>query len=66
MNAKSGVTAEQMQPFFSKVSTDSSVDEETGEVTDSYIVTIDDSKIEKYYASDLIHVEPFTLKRVKK
>ncbi|WP_300663512.1 hypothetical protein [Fluviicola sp.] len=66
MNAKSGVTAEQMQPFFSKVSTDSSVDEETGEITDSYIVTIDDSKIDKYYASDLIHVEPFTLKRVKK
>lgn len=66
MNAKSGVTAEQMQPFFSNVSTDSSLDEETGEVTDSYIVTIDDSKIDKYYASDLIHVEPFTLKRVKK
>lgn len=65
MNAKSGVTADQLKPFFSDVKTDSSLDEETGEVTESYVVTIDDSKIEKYYSSDLIHVEPFMLKRIK-
>ncbi|WP_343747110.1 hypothetical protein [Fluviicola sp.] len=66
MNAKSGVTAEQLKSFFSNVTTDTSLDEESGELTETFVVTIDDSKIDKYYKSDLIHVEPFTLKRVKK
>jgi len=65
MNAKTEVTADQLRPFFSEVTTSSSVDEETGEITDSYTVTIDDKKIDSYYKSDIIHVEPFTLKRVK-
>ena len=41
------------------------LDGETGEITESYIVTIDDKKIDSYYKSDVIHVEPFTLKRTK-
>jgi len=65
MNAKEGVTADQLQPFFSQVTTNSDTDEETGEITESYVVTIDDSKIDSYYKSDIIHVEPFTLKRKK-
>ncbi|MDR0802343.1 hypothetical protein [Fluviicola sp.] len=66
MNAKSGVTAGQLKPFFSNVTTESSMDEESGEMTESFVVTIDDSRIEKYYASDLVHLEPFMLKRIKK
>ena len=65
MNAKEGVTVEQMKPFFSEVKSNSDLDEETGEITESYVVTIDDKKIDSYYKSDIIHVEPFTLKRVK-
>lgn len=65
MNAKDGVTAEQLKAFFSDVTTNSDLDEETGEITESYTVTIDDKKIESYYKSDIIHVEPFTLKRTK-
>ncbi|AEA43919.1 hypothetical protein [Fluviicola taffensis] len=65
MNAKEGVTADQLRPFFSEVTTTSDLDEETGEITDSYTVKIDDKKIDSYYKSDIIHVEPFTLKRVK-
>jgi len=65
MNAKEGVTAEQLKPFFSEVTTNSDLDEETGEITESYVVTIDDKKIDSYYKSDIIHVEPFTLKRMK-
>lgn len=65
INAKPEVTADQLKPFFSEVVTTSSVDEETGESTDSYVVTIDDKKIDSYYKSDIIHVEPFTLKRMK-
>ena len=65
MNAKEGVTADQLKPFFSQVSTTQNADEETGEITESYVVTIDDSKIDSYYKSDIIHVEPFTLKRIK-
>lgn len=65
MNAKEGVTADQLKPFFSNVSTNTDLDEETGELTESYIVTIDDRKIDSYYKSDIIHIEPFTLKRTK-
>lgn len=65
MNAKEGVTADQLKPFFSQVTTNADKDEETGEITESYVVTIDDSKIDGYYKSDIIHVEPFTLKRKK-
>ena len=66
MNAKAEVTLEQLRPFFSEVTTNSNMDEETGELTESYVVTIDDKKIDSYYKSDIIHVEPFTLKRIKK
>jgi len=66
MNAKAEVTADQLKPFFSEVTTTTNTDEETGELTESYSVTIDDSKIDSYYNSDIIHVEPFTLKRKKK
>lgn len=65
MNAKEGVTADQLRPFFSQVTINSDVDEETGEITDSYTVTIDDKKIDSYYKSDIIHKEPFMLKRQK-
>lgn len=63
MNAKPGTTADQLKPFFSNVTSESSLDEETGETTETFVVTIDDSKIEKYYKSDLVHIEPFSLKR---
>jgi hypothetical protein len=63
INAKEGVTADQLKPFFSDVTTTSDLDEETGETTESYTVTIDDTKLESYFKSDLIHVEPFKLKR---
>ena len=66
MNAKAEVTVEQLRPFFSEVTTNSNLDEETGELTESYVVKIDDKKIDSYYKSDIIHVEPFTLKRIKK
>lgn len=65
MNAKEGVTGDQLKPFFSQVTINSDLDEETGEITESYIVTIDDKKIDSYYKSDIIHIEPFTLKRTK-
>lgn len=65
MNAKAEVTAEQLKPFFSQVTENSDLDEATGEITKSYAVTIDDKKLDKYYKSDIIHVEPFTLKRIK-
>ncbi len=65
MNAKEGVTADQLKPFFSQVTVNTDTDEETGETTESYVVTIDDSKIDSYYKSDVIHVEPFILKRKK-
>lgn len=66
MNAKEGVTVDQLKQFFSQVTTNTDLDEETGELTESYVVTIDDTKIDSYYNSDIIHKEPFTLKRRKK
>jgi hypothetical protein len=65
MNAKAEVTVEQLKPYFSEVKTTSTLDEETGELTETYVVTIDDKKIDSYYKSDIIHREPFTLKRTK-
>jgi hypothetical protein len=65
MNAKAEVTVEQLKHYFSEVKTTSTLDEETGELTETYVVTIDDKKIDSYYKSDIIHKEPFTLKRTK-
>lgn len=65
MNAVEGVTADQLKPFFSEVTTSSDLDEETGELTESYAVTIDDSKLDSYYKSDILQKECFTLKRRK-
>lgn len=65
MNAVSDVTEDQMKAYFSAVETISETDEETGEVTTSYSVTIDENKIESYFKSDIIEKEPFVLKRTK-
>lgn len=65
LSAKTGTTEEQLKPFFSSIKNDSKMDEETGEMMDSYVVTIDNQKIDRYYKSEYIHVEPFTLKKVK-
>lgn len=65
LSAKTGTTEEQLKPFFSSIKNDSKMVEETGEMMDSYVVTIDNQKIDRYYKSEYIHVEPFTLKKIK-
>jgi hypothetical protein len=64
INAKEGVKEEQLKPYFSKVEVVSELDEESGEINESYHVTIDDKKLKKYFKSDIIYKEPFILKRV--
>ncbi len=48
INAKEGVKEEQLKPYFSKVEVVSELDEESGEINESYHVTIDDKKLKKY------------------
>jgi len=58
--------ATSMQPYFSKVTEVPGEPGEDGEPgTPTYEVTIDDSKLENFFKSDIVMKDPFVLKKVK-
>lgn len=58
------ITTADLNPFFSKVEEVAGEPDENGEAgASSFVVTIDDSKLDEYYKSGLPMKDPFTLKK---
>ncbi|MEY3236090.1 MAG: hypothetical protein RI883_191 [Bacteroidota bacterium] len=67
MYAREDVTQEELSQFFtSVVSTSESSDDSAGMSTSSYSVTIDESKLDAYFKSDIPLKEPYKLIKKKK
>lgn len=65
--AQEGLTANDLKPFFKSVEEIPGEMDENGEMgASSMSVTIDDSKLENYFKSDLVMKDPFKLKFISK
>lgn len=64
MNGGGSMSKDDLTPFFKEVTEEIDSDE-NGEETISYKVTIDDTKLEKYFQSELVDKDPIRLIRKK-